>query len=383
MSESTFPKQVCTRCVLPGSFPRIHFDDKGVCSICREYDQWSEKWSSTKCEQRKILQKLCKQAKGKHKEFDALVPLSGGKDSTYVLYIAQQELGLKCLTYTLDTGYLSEPAKNNIDKTCKKLGVEHIYYRLNPELTNRLFALFMKKTGWFCSVCMRAIQMSFFRIADMYKIPLIVKGTSFRTELPLTREMYQGGDPDHVRRVLEGEEIAQECKRLCSRGASIQRKIGYMLFLLSGRKRLTSSAYINLPDYIEWDYNIIQDTLREQLDWTAPTESEHMDCVIHALPKYIHDRRFPDLEIRKLTFARFVMAGFMTRDEALRKLEDDPREQCPEAVMNLFLKNIKMTKEEFDSYVDMGPRHLQYHPEPGLALRMAKKMFSVRDAGEY
>jgi hypothetical protein len=85
----------------------------------------------------------------------------------------------------------------------------------------------------------------------------------------------------------------------------------------------------------------------------------------------------------QLTFARFVMAGFMTRAEALRKLEDDPREQCPEEVMNLFLKNIKMTKEEFDSYVDMGPRHLQYHPESGLALRMAKKMFSVRDAGEY
>jgi N-acetyl sugar amidotransferase len=383
MSESTFPKQICTRCVLTNSFPRIRFDDKGVCSICREYDQWSEKWHSTQREQQQILQKLCKQAKGKHKEFDALVPLSGGKDSTYVLYVAQQELGLNCLTYTLDNGYLSEHAKDNINKACKKLGVEHIYYRLNPELANKLFALFIRKTGWFCSVCMRAIQMSTFRIAEMYKVPLIIKGTSFRTELPLTREMFQGGDPDHVRRVLEGENITQECRRLSSRGASLQRQLGFMLFLLFGKKRLVSSAYINLPDYVEWNYDVIQDTLRKELDWTAPTKSEHMDCIIHPIQRYIHDRRFPDLDMRRLTFARFVMAGFMTRDEALRKLEDDPREQCPEAIMNLFLNNIQMTKKEFDSYVDMGPRHLQYHPEPSLALRIAKKIFSFRDAGEY
>lgn len=383
MLNSISPKQECTRCLLNSSFPRIDFDDKGVCSICREYDQWSEKWHSTKRERKKILQKLCKQAKGKRKEFDALVPLSGGKDSTYVLYLAQQELGLNCLAYTLDIGYLSEHAKDNIDKTCKKLGIEHIYYRLNPELTNRLFALFIKKTGWFCSVCMRAIQMSTFRIAEMYKVPLIIKGTSFRTELPLAREMFQGGDPDHVRSVLKGENFAQECRRLCSRGASIQRQLGFMFFLLSGKKRLTSYAYINLPDYIDWDYNIIYDTLRKQLNWIAPTESEHMDCIIHPIQRYIHDRRFPALDMRKLTFARLVMAGFMTKHEALRKLEDAPGEQCPKGVMNLFLKNIQMTKEEFDRYVDMGPRHLQYHPEPSLALRMAKKMFSFRDAGEY
>jgi asparagine synthetase B (glutamine-hydrolysing) len=210
--------------VLPSSFPRINFDDKGVCSVCRDYDRWWGNWSSEKPEKREMLEKICKQAKGKHREFDALVPFSGGKDSSYVLYVAQKELGLKCLAYTLDTGYLSDYARNNVDRTCRKLGVEHVYYCLDPELTNRLFALFMKKTGWFCSVCMRAIQMSTFRIAEMYRVPLIIKGSSMRTELPLAHEMFQSGDPAHMCSVLEGEPIAQECKRLCSRGASIQRK---------------------------------------------------------------------------------------------------------------------------------------------------------------
>jgi len=369
--------------VLNNSFPRIHFDDTGVCSVCQEYDQWWGEWNSRKREKRKILEKICKQAKNKHKEFDALVPLSGGKDSTYVLYVAQKELGLNCLAYTLEIGYLSNHAKNNIDSTCRKLGVEHLYYCLDPQLTNKLFRLFIKKTGWFCSVCMRAIQMSTFRIAEMYHVPLIIKGSSMRTELPLSREMFQGGDPAHFCSVLKGEPLTQKSNRLCFRGASMQRQMGYLFFLLSGQKRLTSYAYFNLADYVDWDYDIIYNTIRKELSWTAPNESEHMDCIIHPIQKYIHNRRFPDLDMRKLTYARLVMAGLMNRDEALRKLEDEPSEPCPESVMNLFLTNLKMTKEEFDKYVDMGPRHLQYHPKLGLGLRIARKIFPIRDVGTY
>ncbi|MGB9615412.1 MAG: hypothetical protein ACPL3B_07925, partial [Fervidobacterium sp.] len=323
-----------------------------------------------------------KKAKSMNRKFDALIPLSGGKDSTYVLYIASRKLGLNCLAYTLDIGYLSNQAKDNIYRACNKLGVEHVYYRMDPELINRLFALFIKKTGWFCSVCMRAIQASTFHIAEKYRIPLIIKGTSLMTELPLAREMFQGGDLTHIRSVLNGEEIAQECKELCSMGSSFQREIGQLLFWLFGQKKLFSYAYFNLADYIiDWDYNTIYDTIRKELGWTSPSESEHMDCVIHPIQKYIHNRRFPDLETRRLTFARLIMAGLMTRQEALRKLEE-PSEQYPGTVMNMFLKKINMTREEFDRYVDMGPRHLQY-PREGLLLRMIKTIFRIKDAGSY
>lgn len=374
---------VCTRCVLTGSFPRINFGDKGVCSVCRDYDEWWGNWNQAKPQKQKILTNICNAAKAKHKEFDALVPLSGGKDSTYVLYVARKQLGLKCLAYTLDIGYLSDHAKKNIEHTCAKLGVEHVYYRLDPELTNKLFSLFIKKTGWFCSVCMRAIQMSTFKVADMYKTPLIIKGSSMRTELPLAKEMFQGGDPAHIRSVLAGDPLEHECRRLCKRGASLQRQVGYMMFLLSGQKRLSSYAYFNLAGYVDWDYKVIHDTIRRELDWVSPQESEHMDCLIHPIQKYIHNRRFPKSEVRRLTYARLVMAGAMTRDEALQKLQTESADSCPKEVQDLFLRNINMTKDEFDHYIDMGPRHLDYHPAPDLALKIAKKLFPIQDAGAY
>jgi len=92
--ESTL---ICNRCILPNSFPRINFDEQGVCSICRDYNRDFANWRAQLPWKRKVLNKICKEAKAKHKEYDALIPLSGGKDSTYVLYVAHKELGLKCL----------------------------------------------------------------------------------------------------------------------------------------------------------------------------------------------------------------------------------------------------------------------------------------------
>ena len=368
--------KVCNRCVLSDSFPRLTFDNQGVCSVCRAYERWTINWKSKLREQRKILDKICVNAKNKHREFDALIPYSGGKDSSYVLYVAKKKLGLNCLAYTADNGYLSEHAKNNIDKTCRKLEVEHVYYHFNTELMNRLYALFIRKTGYHCSVCMRAIQIGIYKFADMYDIPIIIQGTSLKTELPLSREMAEHGRLPHVRGVLKGEPIATECKRFLS-DLSVRRKVGFVLFRLTGRKRLITYAYFNLADYMDWNYKEIFDTIRQELNWTSSEETEHMDCIIHPIQNYIQLRRFPDLDLDRLKYARLIMAGQMTRVEAMRKLEK-PAQQCPKSVLNLFLKNIGMSKNEFDNFIDMGPRHLQYD-SPTFVERIIRIIFPRPD----
>jgi len=75
------------------------------------------------------------------------------------------------------------------------------------------------------------------------------------------------------------------------------------------------------------------------------------------------------------------MAGQMTREEALRRLEK-PVEQCPESVLNLFLKNIKMSKDEFDKYIDLGPRHLQYD-SPTIMEKLIRIAFPRRGGPRY
>jgi len=168
--------KICTKCVLDSSFPGITFDKDGVCSVCHDHEKKYNLRMSHQVklsEQRKILDKLIHDAKRKKKEFDVLVPLSGGKDSMYVLYLAVKELGLRPLAFTMDNGYLTQYARDNIDRACNILGVEHIYYCMDPQLMKNMFKFFIKKTGYFCSICMRAISMTTERVAEIYDIPLV------------------------------------------------------------------------------------------------------------------------------------------------------------------------------------------------------------------
>jgi N-acetyl sugar amidotransferase len=366
--------KVCTRCVLTDSFPRLTFDGKGVCSKCREYDQ-KENTSKVKIsEQPKILDNICAKAKNKHKDFDALIPYSGGKDSSFVLYVAKAKLELNCLAYTFDNGYLSEHAKSNIDKACKKLGVDHIYQSFNPKIMHSLYSLFVRKTGYPCSVCMRGMQVGINKTADYYKIPLVITGTSLRTELPLSLEMAEHGNPAHVRSVLKGEHFGTDCRKMLSH-YGMRRRVGHVLFRLTQRKRLITYAWFNLAEYVDWNYDDILDTIKRELDWTSPEETEHMDCIISPIQKYIQVRRFPNLSLDRLRFARLIMAGQMSREDALNRLEEQS-EQCPESVLNLFLKDIEMSKQEFDNYIDMGPRHLNYD-SPTFMEKAVRKVFKA------
>ncbi len=211
-------------------------------------------------------------------------------------------------------------------------------------------------------------------VADMYDVPLVFGGSSARTELPLTREMLQTGPVAYIQNVLKGEPAGPACRRLMYQG-SLKRRIGYRWFWWGAQKRLRLCAWINLPDYVEWDYETIYRVIREELGWQAPEHAtEHTDCGIHPVTTYLHNRRFPGLEVRRLTMARLIQAGQLERGEALRRLREEPEEECPEDVMTMFLENLGMTREEFDRCIDAGPRHMQFAPKPSKAWEFARKV---------
>jgi hypothetical protein len=85
---------------------------------------------------------------------------------------------------------------------------------------------------------------------------------------------------------------------------------------------------LQLADYIDWNIKNIQETIRRELGWESPEESEHMDCVIHPIQKYIQTRRFPEIELDRLRFAKLIiMLGQMTREEAPYKLLQNSKTQ--------------------------------------------------------
>lgn len=111
----------CKRCILPETFPFIHFDKDGVCNYCHNYQKVEVKSQGDAIRQIEHLKKNKKSINA-----DCLFMLSGGRDSCYALHHAVKKLGLRPIAYTYDWGMVTDIARRNAERMCGQLGIEHI-----------------------------------------------------------------------------------------------------------------------------------------------------------------------------------------------------------------------------------------------------------------
>ena len=112
----------CSVCILPETFPGISFDEKGVCNYCKDY---------TKVEVlgEEALERELLRYRGKGETFDCLVPISGGRDSSYILYQIVKKFKMRSLAITVDSGAITPEGYCNIEKVTKSVGVEHVWLK--------------------------------------------------------------------------------------------------------------------------------------------------------------------------------------------------------------------------------------------------------------
>ena len=116
----------CSRCVMPETHETIVFDDEGVCSICRQHKHKREKvdWEQKEKEFVEIIEKY--RGKG---PYDCLIPISGGKDSTFVLYTMIKKYKVHPLAISFDHGFYRPHHIQNRDRIIRKLGVDFLLFR--------------------------------------------------------------------------------------------------------------------------------------------------------------------------------------------------------------------------------------------------------------
>ncbi len=168
----------CTRCVLPETKPDILFDDEGVCSACRHYEQRVEvDWAARRTELMAILDRY-RSPDGSN--YDCVVPVSGGKDSTYQV-VRMLELGMNPLCVTATTDKLSDIGRRNIENL-KRLGVDYVEVTTNPVVRRRINKLTLTQVGdisWPEHVAIFTVPV---RIAVQMRIPLLVWGENSQNE---------------------------------------------------------------------------------------------------------------------------------------------------------------------------------------------------------
>jgi N-acetyl sugar amidotransferase len=168
----------CKRCVMPDTKPDLFLDEEGVCNACRSYERRAEiDWDSRHVELLRLLERY-RRADGSN--WDCIVPVSGGKDSTYQV-VRMLQLGLNPLCVTSTTCDLSELGRRNIENL-KRLGVDHVEMSPNPLVRAKLNRIGLTQVGdisWPEHVGIFTIPV---RAAVQFNVPLIVWGENSQNE---------------------------------------------------------------------------------------------------------------------------------------------------------------------------------------------------------
>src|SRR6185436_3094246 len=167
----------CTRCVMPHTKPDLHIDEQGVCSACRAFEKRREvDWDA----RRATLAGLLERYRNKGSNWDCIVPVSGGKDSTYQV-VRMLQLGVNPLCVTATTCDLSAIGRKNIENI-KRLGVDYVEFSPNPVVRGKLNRIGLTEVGdisWPEHVGIFTIPV---RAAVQYGVPLIVWGENSQNE---------------------------------------------------------------------------------------------------------------------------------------------------------------------------------------------------------
>ena len=309
--------RVCQRCLNDRTIKNISFDQEGICNFCRSYEKLVPVLNNKPYLHSIFLNKI----KNHNCTYDVALGFSGGKDSTYVLYRLVKDYKLKVITYTLDNGFLSEEAKDKINRLVKEFGVPHEYVKCDMSLLKEMYRVMV---GKYLSPC---IACSFLGYAVMLNYATKVDaaiGIHGRSEAQMFRNYAE--DVDDVFKPFIEEGLKENPMSTDQLVQLILEKIEKLVDPMLAHKIKTNLLREGLEEgfrefvpfflYHSYDQKEIIHTLISNTSWRVESEEEHFDCLIHHGALYLKDmvaRRSHLLP----EYSFLIRSGKMTKQEAL------------------------------------------------------------------
>ena len=317
----------CTRCGLASNVPGTSYDAAGVCNVCRGLDTYVEK-AQAYFKTPEALRALVAEMKAKRTgAYDCLVLLSGGKDSTYMLY-QLCDLGLKPLVFTLDNGFISDEAKTNIRRVVDSLGVDLVMGG-TPHM-NEIFVDSLKRFANVCNGCFKTIYTLATNLAHEKGIRYIVTGLSrgqfFETRL--TEEVFQREDFD----VAKLDDLVLEARKAYHRREdAVSCHLEVDIFRDDGVFR--DIQFVDFYRYWSVPLAELHAFLRQRTPWLRPSDTgRSTNCLINDVGIYVHKKQ-RGYHNYALPYSWDVRLGQKTRAEAMAELDDEIDEPRVQQIM--------------------------------------------------
>jgi len=334
--------------------PGAAFDEKGECNFCRLHDRLEAMYPLDE-KGKKRLEKIVRaiKKKGKGKKYDCVIGVSGGRDSTYTLYLAKQ-FGLRPLAVHFDDGFGNPIAVENMKKATEKLGVELRTVVSDRRESRDLRIAFLKaSTPDLEEAADIGIATALYGVAAKEGIKYILIGQSFRTEgiAPIEWNYLDGRYLNSVHKRFGAVQLKKW--RPEDPGFNLSPLHMFYYAVLKGIKAIPILYYLN---YVRRDAGEI---ITKELDWVY-TGAHYYDDLYQGLMNYIYRVKF-DIDRRKYNYSALVRCGQMSRQEALERVKEVYCIEDPE-VIDLCIKRLDITRDEFDGYMRLPAKTFRDYP---------------------
>jgi len=296
--------------------PNIVFDDRGWCEYCCNFEATIKpNWNTDHYGANTLneMSSTIRQA-GQGKDFDCIIGLSGGLDSSYVAYVAKEKMGLRPLLFHVDAGWNTDQAVGNIEKLVDGLGLDLYTDVVNWESVKRMQVAFMRAGIPDQDLVQDAAFFSgLYRFARKYKIKHIITGSNFSTEC--CREPEEWGGYLGIDKTLFGDIWKQGGDGKPNDEFPL---VDILVYKLWYQKVLGMKVYhpLNLVPYVKKD---AEDELEKRFGWQRFQHKHHESRFTRFYEDYWLPRRF-GYEKRRAHFSSLIMTGQMTRDEAMDRI---------------------------------------------------------------
>ena len=312
---NNLPYQICANCIMDTTDSNISFDSRGWCDYCNNYHKnilpnWRPDEKGEK-ELLKIADEIKKNGQGK--DFDCIIGLSGGLDSSYLTYVVKEKMGLRPLLFHVDAGWNTDQAVGNIEKLVDGLGLDLYTEVINWEEMKDLQVAFLKSQIPDQDLPQDAAFFSMlYKFAEQHKIKYVLTGGNFSTECCREPEEW-GGYPGIDKTLFKGihAKFGKKPLKTFPLVDILVYKIYYKYFL--GMEIIKP---LNLVPYIKHE---AEETLERLFGWKKFQHKHHESRFTRFYEDYWMPRKF-GYHKRRAHFSSLIMTGQMTRDAALDRI---------------------------------------------------------------
>jgi N-acetyl sugar amidotransferase len=347
----------------------IRFDEAGVCDHCCDFkSNVLPNWhTDSKGKLQLSADILAIKANGKDKDFDCILGMSGGLDSSYLLHLVVKEFGLRPLVFHVDGGWNSDIAVSNIKVMIEKLNLELFTEVINWE-EMKAFQLGYLKSGLsnIDTPQDHAFVATLYNFADKYNIKYILNGGNISTECvrnPLDW-LYYGTDMSQINYIKKNFVDRPLATYPFS---SVFRHKLYLRYI----RRIKVIKPLNHMPYIKAD---AMKFLEKQYRW-RPYPQKHFES---RFTKFYEGYWLPErfgFDTRKVQYSSLILTGQMSRDEALEKLrlpalsDEDVRKD-----FQFIAKKLDIEEAQLTSYLEMPIKSYRDYPNQQWIFNFGARM---------